>query len=321
MNSQCAIYAASEEKSPQSEVELEINPGTLEDVSIYSDREVGPNQLGDRYAAREEKSAQSEVELEINPAPLEDISIYSDPQVGPAGASEIKVTPDSGAIENKSTQSQIEQGINQGTLEDVSIYPDRQVGPNQLGDRYPASAEKSPQSQVEFEIAPAPLKDSSIYSSSEVGTSELVNLPKSELNINPDVDEILTIEVPSDEPPVKGDRIISQVTQQKGVVTSIGSSYASVLFDGAKQGVCLYANTIERLVKVEVTKQDLFSAIDLLKESLDNSKVIDLIKSIPHNLFSAAKQFLVEQEGRAIVERLRHLLARVDYELYMSIWC
>ncbi len=131
---------------------------------------------------------------------------------------------------------------------------------------------------------------------------------------------ILTIEVLTDSPSAKGYRVISQVTQQKGIVTSIGSSYASVLFDDATQRVCLCADTIARLVKVEVRRKDLLKAIDRLKESLNNSKVIDSIKEIPHQLFVAAKQFLLDREGRGIIERLRQLIAAADYELYVNYW-
>ena len=156
------------------------------------------------------------------------------------------------------------------------------------------------------------LKDISIYTDRKVSPESINNSAAR--------NEILTIEVPTDSPLAKGDRVISQVTQEKGIVSAIGSSYVSVLFDGAKERVCLCADTIARLVKVEVRRKDLLKAIDRLKESLNNSKVIDSIKKIPQRLFQAARQFLLEKEGRGIVERLRQLVSGEDYELYMTYW-
>ena len=75
-----------------------------------------------------------------------------------------------------------------------------------------------------------------------------------------------------------------------------------------------------RLVKKLYNNAHKLCLFDPVKESLHHSKVIDSIKGIPHNLFAATRQLLLEQEGRGIIERLRQFFAKANYELYMTYW-
>ncbi|MGF1488168.1 MAG: hypothetical protein ACFBSE_13870 [Prochloraceae cyanobacterium] len=280
----CSIYSDPQDRKPEiinSEDSIESSL-SCERVS-YKDFEIPA------------KNAQTESSTELDSVALRTNSIYSDPQVPPTMKSEIR--------SQKSELSHSE------TIGNINI--DRINSNISLPDRVEEIIDNSKTSDFRLQTSNFERSDC-VPPTQNINSEDLV---ASLLNRS---EQLISLEIPTDEEPQPGDRVYSPITEQKGILQSFGDIYSSVLWDGTTTTRSIYSHVIQKLEEVEVDRLKLVDAISSLRNVINNSNVIKSIKQLPKSVVRSAIYWLRVQR-KEIITVIQQIIKQIDYEFYIEL--